>query len=102
MGKSERVCSYVYNSTNSNADTGRIVASNIYRAEDKPRYKPGHGTVLGYLAAFLLGGSILQHVLLRRENAKRRAGARDGWIEGKTKDEIDRLGDKRPDFMYTL
>ena len=79
-----------------------IVASNIYRSEDAPRFKPGHGTVLGYLAAFLLGGSLLQHVLLRRENAKRRDGKRDHWIEGKSEEEIDKLGDRRPDFLYTL
>jgi hypothetical protein len=58
--------------------------------------------VLAYEALFLFGGSLLQHFLLRRENAKRRAGARDGWIEGKTGVDIDKLGDKRPDFMYTL
>ncbi|KAI9739569.1 MAG: hypothetical protein M1834_006287 [Cirrosporium novae-zelandiae] len=72
-----------------------VVSSNIYRSKDKPRYKPGHGTVLGYEAFFLLGGSILQYVLLRRENSKRRAGKRDSWIEGKSEKEIELLGDKR-------
>jgi hypothetical protein len=79
-----------------------IVASNIYRAEDKPRFKPGHGTVLGYLTAFLLGGSVVQHLLLRRENAKRRNGERDHWIQGKSEEEIEKLGDKRPNFLYIL
>ncbi|KIW72636.1 hypothetical protein PV04_00816 [Phialophora macrospora] len=79
-----------------------IVSSNIYRAEDKPRFKPGHAVVLAYEALFLLGGSVLQHVLLGRENAKRRAGKRDVWIQGKTEAEIEKLGDKRPDFIYTL
>ena len=79
-----------------------IVASNIYRTEDRPRFKPGHATVLAYEALFLLGGSAVQHVLQRRENAKRRSGARDGWIVGKTEEEIDKLGDKRPDFIHTL
>lgn len=79
-----------------------IVSSNIYRAKDKPKYKPGHGTVLAYMIVFLLGGSVLQHVLLRRENAKRRAGARDGWIADKSESEIELLGDGRPDFIYTL
>ncbi|KPI45795.1 putative transporter [Cyphellophora attinorum] len=79
-----------------------IVSSNIYRAEDKPRFKPGHSVVLAYEALWLLGGSILQHLLLRRENAKRLAGKRNSWVEGKTEAEIDKLGDKRPDFLYTL
>lgn len=58
--------------------------------------------MIAYEAVFLLGGSILQHLLLRRENAKRRAGERDVWVEGKSPEEIDKLGDKRPDFLYTL
>jgi len=79
-----------------------IVSSNIYRAADSPRYKPGHGVVLGYETLFLFGGSVLQYLLLKRENAKRRRGERDYWIEGKSEAEIETLGDKRPDFIYTL
>ena len=79
-----------------------IVSSNIYQAKDSPRYKPGHGVVLGYETLFLLGGSLLQYFLLKRENAKRRRGERDSWIEGKSQAEIEKLGDKRPDFIYTL
>jgi hypothetical protein len=79
-----------------------IVASNIYRTQDSPRFKPGHGVVLGYETLFLLGGSVVQYLLLRRENAKRRRGERDYWIEGKSEAEIEKLGDKRPDFIYTL
>ncbi|KAJ5644468.1 hypothetical protein N7507_010479 [Penicillium longicatenatum] len=79
-----------------------IVSSNIYREADAPRFYPGHGTVLAYLVVFLFGGSIVQYILLRRENAKRRRGERDHWIEGLSRSEIELLGDKRPDFMYTL
>lgn len=79
-----------------------IVASNIYRDEDKPRYLPGHGTVLAYLVLFQLGGSVAQYLLLRRENAQRRSGRRDSWTRNLSPEEIDLLGDKRPDFLYTL
>ena len=79
-----------------------MVASNIYRGKDAPRFRPGHGTVLAYLTLFLFGGSLLQRFLLVRENAKRRKGKRDGWAEGKSHDEVERLGDRRPDFLYTL
>ncbi|KAI9755033.1 MAG: TIM23 complex component [Chaenotheca gracillima] len=79
-----------------------IMSSNVYRTADAPRYQPGHGVVLAYLSLFLLGGSILQYLLLRSENSKRRAGKRDHWIEGKTGSEIDLMGDQRPDFIYTL
>ncbi|KAJ6087751.1 hypothetical protein N7467_006665 [Penicillium canescens] len=79
-----------------------IVSSNIYRDNDKPKYYPGHGVVLGYLVLFLFGGSVVQYFLLRRENAKRRRGERDQSIEGLTPNQIELLGDKRPDFIYTL
>ena len=79
-----------------------IVSSNIYRAADKPRYLPGHGVVLGYLSVFLVGGSLVTHLLLRAENTKRRNGQRDIWIQGKSQQEIAKLGDQRPDFIYTI
>ncbi|KAI0125646.1 major facilitator superfamily transporter [Xylariales sp. AK1849] len=77
-----------------------VVSSNIYFSA--PRYNQGHGTVLAYMAIFLLGGSLLMTTLLRNENKKRRAGKRDHWVEGKTVQEIEALGDQRPDFNYTL
>jgi hypothetical protein len=72
-----------------------IVSSNIYRAKDKPLYRLGHGVVLAYLTLFLLGGSVVTHIMLRKENAKRRAGERDAVIEGKSEEEIKLLGDRR-------
>ncbi|KYK59244.1 MFS transporter [Drechmeria coniospora] len=77
-----------------------VVSSNIYR--NPPRYFAGHGTVVAYLFVCMFGGSALMWVLLGRENRKRRNGERDHWIEGKTDAEINALGDKRPDFIYTL
>ncbi|EOO02302.1 putative major facilitator superfamily transporter protein [Phaeoacremonium minimum UCRPA7] len=76
-----------------------VVSSNIYFS--KPRYLQGHGIVLAYLTLFLCGGSILMTTLLRRENAKRRRGERDDWVQGLNPREIEALGDKRPDFIYT-
>lgn len=79
-----------------------VVASNIYRKSDAPRYRPGHGTVLGYEFIFLFCGSVLQHLLLRHENSKRDSGERDHRVQGMTEAEIEILGDQRPDFRYTL
>lgn len=79
-----------------------VVSSNIYRGKDKPRFFLGHGIVLAYLTLFLLGGSIATRTLLARENKKRRSGARDVWIDGKSEQEIVEMGDKKPDFLYTL
>ncbi|KAF2134167.1 MFS general substrate transporter [Dothidotthia symphoricarpi CBS 119687] len=79
-----------------------VVSSNIYRGKDKPRYFLGHGVVLVYLAVFLFGGSIVTRMMLAAENKKRMSGARDASIEGKSEAEIHDMGDKRPDFLYTL
>ncbi len=74
--------------------------SNIYRKS--PEFKLGHGMVLGYMIVCLLGGSIALRIMLARENKLRAAGKRDGWVEGLGAKEQERLGDERPDFMYTL
>lgn len=79
-----------------------IMGSNVYRARDAPHYRLGHAVVLGYLTVGLFGGSILNHLLLRRENEKRRRGERDHWTEGLDRKEVEMLGDRRPDFLYTL
>jgi hypothetical protein len=80
-----------------------VVSSNIYRAKDKPQYTLGHAVVLAYMLVFLLGGSVLQRLLLVRENKKRRNGERDNLGQGLSEEEkIHQLGDKRPDFFYTL
>lgn len=78
-----------------------VVSSNIYNSKDKPRYLPGHGIVFSYMFLFLFGGSVVTHILLKRENKLRLSGKRDHWIEGKTEQEIRDLGDMRPDFIYT-
>ncbi|KAK1542473.1 major facilitator superfamily transporter [Colletotrichum paranaense] len=77
-----------------------IVSSNIYF--HGPRFPEGHGVVLAYMSIFLCGGSALMTTLLRIENKKRRQGKRDHWVENKSEKEIEALGDKRPDFQYTL
>lgn len=78
-----------------------VVSSNIYPNKSGPRFKPGHGVVLGYLTVCLLGGSLATHFLLEAENKKRRAGKRDHIVEGKSEEELHDLGDRGPDFLYT-
>jgi len=77
-----------------------IVSSNIYY--QKPKYTVGHATVMAYMLICLCGGSIAMHLILRRENAARVAGKRDHLVQGMTKEEAERLGDQRPDFLYTI
>jgi hypothetical protein len=75
---------------------------NIYITGQAPRFWTGHGVVLAYQVLFLLGGSILMHMLLRMENSKRRTGKRDNMLDGLTQEEKWIKGDKRPEFNYTL
>lgn len=77
-----------------------IVSSNIYFKG--PQYTAGHAVVMAYMILFLLGGSIALRLLLARENKLRQSGKRDHWVEGLTDHEVEALGDKRPDFIYTL
>ncbi len=77
-----------------------IVSSNIYYKS--PKFTVGHACVMAYMICFLLGGSILLEVLLIRENKLRRQGKRDHWVEGLSEQEVELLGDRRPDFIYTL
>jgi len=79
-----------------------VVSSNIYPTKDQPKFYAGHGTVLGYLTVFLFGGSIITTLYLRAENTKRVSGQRDQRLVGKTPKEVEVLGDKRPDFLYTV
>lgn len=79
-----------------------VMSSNVYRQQDAPHYGLGHAIVLGYLTVGLFGGSVLNWLLLRRENRKRLNGERDHWVQGLGEQEIEALGDRRPDFLYTL
>jgi MFS family permease len=77
-----------------------VVSSNIFF--NPPKYTVGHAVIMAYMIVFLLGGSIVLEILLIRENAARRAGKRDHWVEGLNEKEREALGDRRPDFIYTL
>lgn len=78
-----------------------IVSSNIFPQSSGPRFLEGHRVVLAYLVVFLLGGSVLTHWGLERENGKRRAGERDFWVHGKSEEEIEEMGDCVPGYLYT-
>jgi len=104
MGESAAPLGLVdYQLTTKKGNLNGVVSSNIYRAQDKPKYDLGHAVVLAYMVLFLFGGSLLMRQLLVAENGRRRRGERDGWGAGMGESEkIHQLGDQRPDFMYTL
>ena len=77
-----------------------VVSSNIYSKTEAPRYWTGHGIVLAYMFFFLFGGTVFMHFMLKRENRLRKEGKRDHWMQGQSQEEIDAMGDRRPDFYY--
>jgi len=75
-----------------------IVSSNVYF--HGPRFVEGHATVIAYMVVCIWGGTLLMWACLRRENALRRSGKRDASVRGKTRRELEEMGDMRPDFIY--
>ena len=52
-----------------------VVSSNIYRANQKPWYRPGHWIVFSYLLFFLFTGSAVNYFCLKKAN-KTRGGSK--------------------------
>lgn len=81
------------------------IASNIYRSKDAPRYILGHALELMFVGIgfICLPIAVLAYI---RINKKRDASAKrlleNGETHGYTPLEIRRLGDRAPDFRYTL
>ncbi|KIJ54472.1 hypothetical protein M422DRAFT_200255 [Sphaerobolus stellatus SS14] len=99
------------------ANLNGAVSSNVYRAEDKPWFRLGHGLVLLYICIGWIS-SLVAIILLRRENAARERGERDEIIRGVTAltnpkssdqkiyDSLDQVksqkGDEWSGYRYTL
>ncbi|KAI0356822.1 MFS general substrate transporter [Trametes cingulata] len=84
-------------------NVGGAIASNIYRIQDAPRYVRGHAIEIGVGAAGLV---IVPLTVLAyaRINSRRnvRQGNDEASEEPHSDEEIRRLGDRAPDFRYTL
>jgi len=88
------------------ANAGGFIATNIYTTDQAPTYKRGHSIVLAFLllAWVLTAVNVLYCI---RENRARAEGRRQAnltayeelWSAGKTRAPI---GDRHPDFRYTL
>ncbi|ODQ77350.1 hypothetical protein BABINDRAFT_163606 [Babjeviella inositovora NRRL Y-12698] len=80
---------------------GGAFASNIYRAQDKPRFILGHSMELGFISLGLCGLTVLV-TAYRKINAKREKELQDGKWDGYTREEIFDMGDKSPLYRYRL
>ncbi|KAL6251807.1 hypothetical protein RBB50_002017 [Rhinocladiella similis] len=77
---------------------GGAMASNFYRAKDKPKFLLGHRLELGFVVMGLIAVLVLR-ITYGRINAKRE---RSGETHGLTDAELSDLGDRSPSFRYTL
>ncbi|KAI0340965.1 MFS general substrate transporter [Trametopsis cervina] len=79
------------------------IASNIYRSQDAPRYILGHALELMFVGIGLIALPAVV-LLYTRINARRDALEADMAAKGVklSDEEIRELGDRAPDFRYTL
>ncbi|KAF8182748.1 MFS general substrate transporter [Mycena galopus ATCC 62051] len=85
---------------------GATFASNIYRTRDEPRFIVGHGCELLFVAIGLISVVVtvfISHRVNRRRDEEAHA-ALDGSGSEKvyTDDSLRRMGDRAPNFRYTL
>lgn len=77
------------------------MASNFYRAEDKPRYVLGHSLEIGFIGAGIIAVLVLVFSY-KRINRKRERQMAEGAYNGYTPEELSALGDRAPTFRYFL
>ncbi|KAI0356821.1 MFS general substrate transporter [Trametes cingulata] len=83
---------------------GGIIASNIYRTQDAPRYVLGHTVELAVVATGLVVVPTVVMIYVR-VNARRDATLRnvkDGKTSATPPETLRALGDRAPDFRYIL
>ncbi|KAI0658148.1 MFS general substrate transporter [Cubamyces menziesii] len=87
-----------------------IIICNVYRVQDAPRYIPGHTAELAMLAVGLLLVPITVLIYSHRNGQRskflgdpdREPGAVPGRRGEYTEQELKRMGDRAPTFLYTL
>jgi sugar phosphate permease len=82
------------------AQLGGIIASVAFPKSDGPRYVPGISTCIVFSFSGILA-AIVMWVCCGIENRARETGKRD-HLRQLSEDEQEQLGEKHPDFRYTL
>ncbi|KAL1845109.1 hypothetical protein VTK73DRAFT_1119 [Phialemonium thermophilum] len=79
---------------------GGIISAVVYPSKDSPQYVPGISTCVAFQVVGILAACNMWF-WARHENQQRDLGRRDHLRE-LAEDEIAKLGEKHPDFRYTL
>ncbi|KAI0015025.1 major facilitator superfamily domain-containing protein [Xylariomycetidae sp. FL0641] len=77
-----------------------LVASTVFLQREAPRYRTGYAVALALTWIGALACTALA-VKLRRENARRAAGARNYRLD-RPQEEVDNMGDDHPSFRFTI
>lgn len=74
------------------------MASNFYRAKDKPKYVLGHGLELGFISAGIIAALILvtSYTRINRSRERKLAAGRSVF----TSEELSAMGDRADTFRY--
>ncbi|KAJ6485814.1 major facilitator superfamily domain-containing protein [Mycena sanguinolenta] len=86
---------------NTVGNLGGICASFVYRTQDTPRFRLGHGLMLGFLS-LTFGGSLFATFLYRRLNQAKEKICAEKDISLDRKLEFSALGLNSPLFRYVL
>ncbi|KAI1206790.1 MFS transporter [Annulohypoxylon truncatum] len=79
---------------------GGIISAVVFPSQDSPRYIPGLMTCIALQIAGIIAVVNLW-ICCYYENRQREAGKRD-YLRDLSQEDQDRLGEKHPDFRYTL
>jgi len=82
------------------AQLGGIIASVSFPSKDGPRYVPGIATCIAFSFSGIVA-AVIMWVSCGLENRAREAGKRD-HLRLLPEEEQAKLGEKHPDFRYTL
>ncbi|RPD75777.1 MFS general substrate transporter [Lentinus tigrinus ALCF2SS1-7] len=85
------------------SNIGGVIVSNIYRTQDTPRYILGHGLELLFIGMGLIltPAVALTYMRINKKRDERMREAQEKGVKY-VPDELRRLGDRAPDFRYTL
>ncbi|KAG5636842.1 hypothetical protein H0H81_006635 [Sphagnurus paluster] len=81
------------------------IAANIYRTQDAPRYVVGHALELMFVGIGFISVPIAVLTYIRINNkrdALQKAAEESGELSKYSEQDIRRMGDRAPDFRYTL